>query len=365
MPNKKRKDGRLQSSVTVTNPLTGEKKKIYAYGYTESELSREVSKIKRDGGRVSIGDILFKDWVEEWLNIKKSELAASTFNNYDLRIKKHITPYITNIKLKNVMPTTIRNIINKVAGDRSKKYIYMLLHSILQQAYIDEIIDRNPCMAVKCPKYKAKEKQIITTEEFQLLLDNSFCAQYKRIFILAYYTGMRRAEICALRWENIDFSAKTINVTSAIKITDEGNILGRPKSDSGIRKILMSSMLKDVLNQQFLNQKERFLKNGIKVADSDFVFTSEINCKMMITPNGLTHIFRRAKKAAGIKTAITFHSFRHTHTTMLVESGIPIKAIQIRLGHSTPTFTLTQYAHNTEKMQQEIVDFLNKQPKII
>ncbi len=85
----------------------------------------------------------------------------------------------------------------------------------------------------------------------------------------------------------------------------------------------------------------------------------------MITPNGLTHIFRRAKKAAGIKTAITFHSFRHTHTTMLVESGIPIKAIQIRLGHSTPTFTLTQYAHNTEKMQQEIVDFLNKQPKII
>lgn len=362
---KKRKDGRYQSSVIVTDILTNKKRRVYVYGYTENEVQRELERVKRNNGSLNFGDVTFKIWLDEWLKIKKEELAPSTLDNYVLRLNKHVVPQIGELRLKNITPSTIREVLQKVEGDRSKKYIYMLLHSILQQACIDELIDRNPCVAVKTPKYKPKEKQIITSEEFQKLLENSFSEQYRRIFILAYYTGMRRAEICALKWNNVDMANKIINVTSAVKITASGNIIGEPKSDSGIRKILLSQNVISILNQQYLFQKTRYFKHGKKVQDHDFLFTSEIDTFSMITPSGLSHIFDRTKKAAKIKTAITFHSFRHTHTTMLVESGIPIKAIQARLGHSTPSFTLAQYAHNTEKMQQEIVNILDKQSNII
>lgn len=362
---KKRKDGRYQSSVTVINPLTGEKKKVYAYGYTESELEREKERIKRNNGNVTIGNIHFKDWIDEWLRIKQDDIAQSTLDDYKLRITKHILPYLNDISLRNITPAIIRKVIRNVDGDRSKKYIYTLLHSILQQAFIDEIIQRNPCLAVKAPHYKSKEKEIITIDDFKLLLSFADSHQYRNIFILAYYTGMRRAEICALRWSHVDLNKGVINITSAIKKTLEGNVEGVPKTENSIRKIFISKNVIDMFHQQYKSQIERYLRYGAKVSKYDFVFTSELTYNAVMPPNVITHAFTRIKAHAGITKHITFHSFRHTHTTMLIESHIPVKAVQMRLGHATASFTMDQYAHNTDKMQQEIVTLLDNQPKIV
>lgn len=363
---KKRKDGRYQSSVMITDPLTNEKKRVYVYGYTEEEIYREKERVKRNNGAKNVLENMpFKHWISEWLQIKKTEISPSTLNDYTARIDKHIIPRIGSIPLTKITPSTIRIVLNAIVGERNKKYIYMLLRAILQQAYIDGIIRRNPCIAVKPPKYKPQEKKIISPQEFYLLVNYAGTEQYRRIFILAYYTGMRRAEICALKWENVDMQNNIIHVSSAAKRLKDGYILGEPKSNSGIRNIFLSRKEIDVLKQQYIYQKEKFLSKGDKVKSTDFVFTSDVSFRNMISPQTLSHTFERAKNSAGIRSAITFHSFRHTHTTMLVERGIPIKAIQARLGHSTPAFTLERYAHNTDKMQSEIVDILNKEPKII
>lgn len=362
---KKRKDGRYQSSVTITNSLTGEKKKIYVYGYTEAELIREKEKIKRNNGNITIGNTHFKDWIDEWLAIKKDDLAKSTLDDYKKRIDKTISPYLDDFPMKNITPAMIRKVLRNIEGDRNKQYTYILLHAIFQQAYVDEIIDRNPCIAVKKPKYKAQEKQIITPDIFKKILTAVTSKQQRNIFILAMYTGMRRGEICALKWKNIDFNKGLIKVTSAIKKTTAGLIYGKTKTENSKRNVLISKNVIDVLHNQLHLQDERYLKNGAKVTSNDFVFTSELIYNAVLPPDTITNNFARTKKHAGINENISFHSFRHTHTTMLVESHIPIKAVQMRLGHSTAAFTMQQYAHNTDKMQREIVDLLDHQQKII
>lgn len=362
---KKRKDGRYQSSVTVVNPLTGEKKKVYVYGYSAAELERERARVKRNNGQVSISNVQFGDWVKEWLEIKKDDIAQSTYLDYQMRIKKHIMPFLSDIKLQSITPALIRKIIKSADGDRTKKYIYVLLHSIFEQAYIDDIIQKNPCLAIKMPHYKAREKQVITDEDFRLLLSFADSDQYRNIFILAMYTGLRRGEICALRWRDVDIKSSLIKVTSAIKRTADGIIDGAPKTENSCRTILISKNIVKMLNNQYKLQQKRYFRYGKAVSKNDYVFTSEIKFNAVMPPNAITHAFTRIKNHAGIRKHITFHSFRHTHTTMLVESHIPIKAVQMRLGHSTAAFTMQQYAHNTEKMQREIIDLLDRQAKII
>lgn len=362
---KKRKDGRYQSSITITDPLTNEKKRVYVYGYTEDELIREKERVKKNNA-VTLENITFSIWVDEWLKIRKEEISLSTYYSYVFLINRHIMPSLKNISLNKITPATIRNILRNVNGDRTKQYTYVLLKAILEQAYRDDLIAKNPCIAVKPPKYKAKEKQIITDCEFKKLLHYADLP-IKNLFILAYYTGMRRGEIAALKWKNIDWDNNIIKILSAVKTLDKGNIISTPKTENSTREILVSKNVINALKQQLLLQKERYLKHGDKLTENDFIFTSpkDRDYKKMLSPMTITVIFNGVKSLAEIKSRITFHSFRHTHATCLVEANLPIKAIQSRLGHATAAFTLTTYAHNTLKMQKEIVGFLDNKANSI
>lgn len=354
----KRKDGRLQSSVIITDPLTNEKKRVYVYGYTADEVQRELNRVKRDSCDADFRNVKFSEWVQEWLRIKKDDIAASTYTNYKLIIDKDIMPYLKDISLKRITPALIRQMLRNIDGGRMKQYTYVLIKSILEQAYKDDIIDRNPCIAVKAPRYKSKEKDIITPELFKTLLENA-SEQMRRVFIVAYYTGMRRGEICALRWNDVDFIHKMLDIHSSAKLVDGEYVIGTPKTENSIRKILLSQNVIDVLKAQMLMQKQIYLRHADKVKDDDFIFTSKNSYKDFLSPNTITQAFKDIKRRLKLSN-VSFHSFRHTHTTMLVEAGLSIKAIQLRLGHSTPSFTLARYAHGTEKMQEQIVDFLDK-----
>ncbi len=356
---KKRKDGRYQKSVILIDPESGKKRRLYAYGYTEEEVLRELKRLKLNFGKKSYADMAFDFWLNQWLKIKKEEVAATTYENYVLRINKHILPYLKNVKLRDIYPQIIRNIIAKVPGQRSKKYIYTLLHAILEQAYKDDLIKKNPCIAVSAPKYRAEEKEIIPLDMFLQILKVA-SPVFKNIYRLAYYTGMRRGEICALKWGDIDFNQKTISITKSAKILFNRLEVGSPKTESGVRTILVSKQVLGALHDQYKRQVSNYFSNGDRVTADDFVFTGESYNKMM-SPGSLSKNFTKVKTLLHIKNSrISFHSFRHTHTTILVEAGIPIKAIQTRLGHSSAAFTMSRYAHNTEKMQNDIVSLLNE-----
>lgn len=214
---KKRKDGRYQSSVTIVDPLTNEKKRIYVYGYTESEVIRELNRVKLNNGKELLMPT-FKEWKNEWLNIKSEEVSNSTISSYKDSLRLHISPILDKYKLKDITPSLIRTVLRNIPTQRTKEYCYIIINAILNQALREDLIDKNPCINVKKPKSKPKEASIITNEEFNMLLNSAKNTQFEIILRLAFDTGMRRSEICALRWEDIDFNKNIIHVRHAIKI---------------------------------------------------------------------------------------------------------------------------------------------------
>ena len=362
---KKRKDGRYQSSVMLTDPLTNEKRRVYVYGYTEEEVQRELNRVKLDNGKEILMPT-FKEWADEWLKIKSDDVSPTTINSYKDSLRLHISPTLDKYKLKDITPSLVRTVLRNIPTQRTKEYCYIIINAILQQALREDLINKNPCINVKKPKAKAREATIISEDEFKQLINATSNLQLKAILWIAYDTGMRRSEIAALRWQDIDFKTNTMHIHHAIKTDRHAPLssrfsLGEPKTDYGIRDIPLTNIVKSVLNKHREQQKELFKNNSRILTNKDFVFTSNFRGRFgdFIQPDNITHEFVKLKRKAGIKSDITFKSFRHTCLTSLAEANIPAKAIQAQAGHANASFTLNRYVHKTEQMKQTIADFLN------
>ena len=365
----KRKDGRYQSSVMLTDPLTNEKRRVYVYGYTEEEVKREINRVKLNNGKEILMPT-FREWSIEWLKIKDDEVSATTINSYKDTLRLHISPFLDDYKLKDITPTIIRTVLRNITHQRTKEYCYIIINAILQQAFKEDLINKNPCINVKKPKAKSKEATVISDIEFQQLINATNNLQLQAILWVARDTGMRRSEIAALRWQDIDFKNNIIHVQHAIKTDRHASLalrfsLGEPKTDYGIRTIPLTNMIKTILNKHKEQQKELFKKNSRILSARDFVFTSNFKGRFgdFIQPDNITHLFVKLKQKAGIKTDITFKSFRHTCLTELAEANIPAKAIQAQAGHANASFTLNRYVHKTEQMQKTVADFLNNRKR--
>ena len=365
----KRKDGRYQSSIVIINPLTNEKKRIYVYGYTEEEIQRELNRVKLDNGKELLVPT-FREWKDEWLKIKSDEVSISTINSYKDSLRLHISPILDKYKLSNITPAIIRQILRNIQTTRTKEYCYIIINAILQQALREDLINKNPCINVKKPKAKYKEATIITDEEFTKLISVAKNTQFEIIFQLAFDTGMRRSEICALQWENIDFKKNLIHIRHAIKTDRHAPIekrftIGEPKTNYGIRDVALTGTLKINLQRHKLKQKELLKSNNRILSERDFVFMSQHNSRLynFIQPDNISHEFVKLKRKAGIRSNITFKSFRHTCLTCLAEANIPAKAIQAHAGHANASFTLNRYVHRTEQMEKSIEEYLNERNK--
>lgn len=282
----------------------------------------------------------------------------------------HISSVLDKYKLKDITPSLIRAVLRNIPTQRTREYCYIIINAILQQALREDLISKNPCINVKKPKAKAKEAVIITDNEFKQLINSATNSQLKAILWIAYDTGMRRSEIAALRWQDIDFKTNIIHVRNAIKTDRYAPLssrfyLGAPKTDYGIRNIALTDTVKTILAKHKEQQKELFKTNSRILTVKDFVFTSNFRGRFgdFIQPDSISHEFVKLKRKAGIKSGITFKSFRHTCLTSLAEANIPAKAIQAHAGHANASFTLNRYVHRTEKMEQTIGDFLNQRNK--
>ncbi len=363
----KRKDGRFQSSVMITNPLTGEKERKYIYGYTEEELEAERRRVKSCTLDSFFRVATFRDWVEEWLKIKKDDdnVADTTIESYRLNLKTHVYPFISeNIKLKDISTFQIREILRKIKGERTKEYTYTILNGLFKQAVFEQLLVSNPCMYIKKPKCKAKSAKIIEPEIYQKIMTEIKGTQYEYLYKFAWDTGLRRGETAAIRWCNINFDTKILSVHKSRKILKGREIEGGTKSEYGIRDIPLSdSAIKNLLEWK-KQLKEILFSKGIKFDDNDYVFRSTKNFSKPIPLSTITHDFTNLKTKLNLPKEIRFHSFRHTHATILAENDLGAKKIQVRLGHASAAFTLNKYTHNSARMQDGVIDALNKATEI-
>ncbi|MGM0496038.1 MAG: tyrosine-type recombinase/integrase [Bacillota bacterium] len=358
----KRNDGRWMGAITVGQKNNGQSKRKYIYGQTRKEVAEKMTKLKNDllmGTYVEPSNIKIKEWLDRWIEGRKSSLAYSTYRNYKVMIRNHLNDDIGDIKLKDLQPRQIQELLNyklengKKKGEgglstRTVKYIYQTLHAALEQAVKERLITNNVCKAVEVPK-KQQEKKLHTWNKKQVnkFLQEAEDYRYFSLLYLAVNTGMRRGELLGLQWKDIDFDKKRITVKRQLARTDKGLIFKKVKTKSGNRTIPITDNIVTTLKKCKIKQSENKLKLGEQYNDNDLVGCNSIGNP--IDPRNLVREFKKVTKEAQLPE-IRFHDLRHTFATLFLEAGGPIKTLQQILGHSSITVTIDTYSHVTEEM---------------
>ncbi|WP_244833406.1 tyrosine-type recombinase/integrase [Clostridium sp. BJN0001] len=353
--------------------INGKRKKIErAGGKTQKEALKKLREalneysdtgsLKKDSN-LSVQDY-YEYWFKEYVVVN---CKMNTQRNYKMLINTHILPNIGIYKLKDITSTVLQELINKKYLDGYSKNYLSNLYGVLSGSFKAavqpyKLIKENPMLYVSLPKYNKKlinskdDLKIITIEEYNTILKRFPYGSNMHIPLqIAFYTGMRAAEVMSLTWDCIDFKNKSIKVE---KILFRNNFnaweFGPPKTKSSIRTILIGDTLIELLKKfkhDQENNKERYKQYYVS-HKYDFVCLKEDG--ELLTTDSLKYLSRVVNYELGIK--FKFHSLRHTHATLLLESGANIKDIQVRLGHSKLATTMDTYSHVTKKMKNDTVN---------
>lgn len=358
----KRKDGRYQSSVTVENPITGERVKRYIYAYSLRELEVERRRVLA----ANLSDFLlvdtFHNFAETFLQTKRDvdKLERSTIATYRMFFDNHILPAIPpTMKISDIKPALIKKLLAQIEGEGSRKTVYTLLVSIFKAAKFEQLIAVNPMDFIRKQKDTPKRAGIVTSEIYHALLEAIRGSQTEYLFKFAWDTGLRRGEIVALRWSDFDQARSIIHVTKSRKYA-RGEYEGAPKTPNSIRNVTLSSVaVKNLLDWKRI-LTERLFAKGIRLSEDDYIFRSLRDITQPMTLGSLSHVFFSLKRRLNLPDDLRFHSFRHTHATLLAEQEVSAKKIQVRLGHASASFTMDRYIHNTDQMQDGIVEKIDR-----
>ncbi|MCC0671627.1 site-specific integrase [Clostridioides sp. ES-S-0145-01] len=353
--------------------VEGKRKKVERVGgntkkEAEKALREALNEYENSGIVFEESNISLSDYLDFWY--KEYVLLNCKYNtqeSYRINIEKHIKPKLGVYKVKALTPAILQNFINKkYKEDYSQSTLQVLkaiLHRSLKSAvYPYKHIRENPMQYVSIPKTKSKiepkKVKTITLEEFNQTLNIFPQDSFQRIVLLiGFYTGMRRGEIIALTWDDIDLDNKTITVKHTLIKKKNGMFeLSQPKTESSCRTIFTGDTLVRTLKEHKLYQKKMKLKYGEFYFDSDWVCTKENG--QQVTIHTMDTIVRQIREA--LNNDFHFHCLRHTHATLLLENGANIKDIQNRLGHSQLSTTMDTYSHVTDKMKNETVDIFER-----
>jgi integrase len=318
------------------------------------------------------GPITVQSFLNYWLNLEKEKIGGNTtIINYECLLKNHIFPSLGDIRLRDLSPQIIDQFYfdvkknwrekhknNKTTGERTLQIIHHILHLSLSRAVIYGYIDKNPTEGVDTPKYKPAERQILSVDEVNHLLEVAWDTPEYCLLYLALTTGMRMGELHGLQWSDIDFSNSCLYVNKQMKyIPKIGMSFSNPKTEAGKRAIDLSNGTIIALMHQLEQQKIHKAFIGPKWVDQNLVFP---NLKGKPRSASTTeHAFYRILSRAGINR-ITFHGLRHTTATILLNSDIPTIKVSKVLGHSKPSTTTDIYGHAIPDHKREVAKIMDE-----
>lgn len=399
--------------------VDGKRKHISKAGFKtkkEAEIAgtKAMAEYNNAGIHFEPAEISVSDYLDYWLdNYCKMNIADSTYTAYKNIINKHLKPRLGHYKLKAVTTLALQEQINDIAVKQAftksfMKNILKVLKGSFKYAYVTaRLIQTNPAEYVALPNLSpdadAEEIIILTKENVNRILErfkNSPNTYYA--ILTAYYTGLRVSEVYGLTWDCVDFEKKQITINKiAKKIEKDGKVsdgkrkrgirgksttrwyFGACKTSSSYRTIDIGDTLLNALKEykawQEKNEEEyanlytthylkdeitetnRKVKRIISVQDMDFEIPLERTYPVFIKENGTfqgADTIKYASKVINCELGIdfNFHALRHTHATMLIEAGVPVKAVSDRLGHGNIRTTLETYVHTTDSMKVEVVD---------
>ena len=298
-------------------------------------------------------------FIERWLaEYVKPNLSPRTSEGYQSIYQSHIFETIGKLQLKNLKPEHIQKYYSdRLAEGLSSttvRHHAMMLHRVLEHALKWQLLSRNPADAVTPPITRHVEMHTLDESQIETILTEAENTPYYCLFTLALYTGMRRSELLALRWQDIDLIMAEISVSRSMhRLLTHEIIFRGTKTAKSSRTVALSPNICTALRHHLDNEMAQCARLKIPFSNDRLVFC-QWDGKPLI-PHTVSQAWRRLTRRLGIHD-IHFHSLRHTHATLLLKQGVHPKIVQERLGHSSISITLDTYSHVSPGMQRKAAE---------
>lgn len=342
------------------DPVTGGRKRKWFSGFaTKKDAERKLTEILHQldqGLTVDYSKLRVSEYLESWLrDVVAIRNRVRTVESYAVIVHNHINPVLGSIRLSKLAAVDVQRLeaglLSSGLTPNTVRHVHVCLSKALKDAVRSGVLHQNVCLAVQAPSPGRYEVDVPDTQEIGRILTLAESTPYGPVFRLMAYTGIRRGEAVALKWENIDLERGVVSiVATAQRHKGKGIVLQPPKSAAGRRGIAIDNGTVDILRAHRGHQMLYQMALGVAFKDHGLVFPGPMGG--LLDPSVLTRNFKKVARKVG-HPGVRLHDLRHGHAAGLMKSGVYPKTIQERLGHSTPAFTLQVYGHVAAGAQAE------------
>jgi integrase len=314
----------------------------------------------QSGTFVAPSRLTLAEFVEPWLaGLANQGRKPTTLRGYRGSIERHVIPSLGSVPLQDLRPTDLdalyASLLRGGLSMTSVHHVHAVVSKLLHDAERKGLVNRNVARLANAPslttaRARGPEMAVWTPAELSTFLASIVGNRNEALFRLLAMTGMRRGEVVALRWSDVQLDRHRLTVNQAATVVDGDELVDVPKTRRSRRVIDLDGDTVVLLQRHRSRQRELFLRLGVTASASDRVFTNEIGDP--IRPDSVGQAFGRLVKAAGVP-AIRLYDLRHTHASQLLMAGINVKVVSERLGHASVSFTLDTYAHVMPGQQAE------------
>ena len=357
----KRSDGRWEGRYTVGYDENGKVKMKNVLGKTQAEVKEKLKEKLEEAKVLDVAkseSYTVAEWAALWFEVyAKPNIRERTADYYNRYIIKHIVPCLGDIKLNKLTGRQIQKMYNDLLDHGRERIsqkeknpglsgtyvhgVHVMLHNCLNRAVKERLLVRNPADDVIVPKIDKKEMKILPPEQVKAYLKAASARGILPLFYLELTSGLRKGEIAALLWSDLDVENCTLSVTKQLMSSRDGELkITQPKTATSVRLISLPQETVELL-------KEEHSKHPLNI----YMFPSP-RTGGMYHPDSIVKLHEKILNDAGIEH-LRFHDLRHSFATYALLSGADVKTLSCMLGHYSAGFTLNTYCHATRDMQAD------------
>ena len=357
------RNGSLRFKVSLgKNPRTGKYESYYeTFRGNRTDAQKRLRQILTEldkGIFTKPGKTTVADYLNIWLHdYCKPRLSPHTIRLYSYICRVHLIPTLGKLTLTELKPQHLQTLYSDKLSSgltaRTVQLFHVAIHKALKNAVRINLLSRNVADAVQKPKVQRPEMHPMTENDLGRFLDAAKQGNYYALFYTYLFTGMRRSELLAVRWCDVDLLGMQISVSRTMQYTNgvKNHVTFKePKSKNSRRLIALSPSNVLILEEhQEAQQKMRGSLQLPPITQNDLVFSHWDGSPLL--PDSITHAWVKLARKCGLY-GVRLHDARHTHATIMLKQGIHPKIVQERLGHSTISTTLDTYSHVAPGLQQ-------------
>lgn len=324
---------------------------IYKYvsGRTQKEAYEKLRELIAEYRNVELTEasqITVEEWLKKWMDeYMMFSIREQTWKSYESVIRLHIIPNLGNKKVASLTTTILQKFYNKLLSEGKSGSLvrdaHLILHQAMDVAVKENIIAKNPTSGAKTPKVEYKPKNILNETQLEMFMEAIKEDElWYDFFYTEITTGLRRGELCGLKWCDFNETTGQLNVARTVTTHKGGGLkTGETKTQKGTRTIYLPPSTAKLLSER---------KNKVS---SEWIFPNFYDNSKPINPSTAYLKLKAILKNAGLPS-IRFHDLRHTFATHALSNGVDARTLSGILGHTNASFTLDTYTHVTNDMQK-------------